>query len=168
VARRAGFDAQALGGDAEALVAALAGPGPALLHLRGEDSRGAIAERLSAAGRDTAEAVVYRQQARPLAPRARRVLAGGGPVLVALFSPRSARLFRQAVPDLPAGVSMAALSPAVAAELGRHDGVRVAPRPDGPAMAGLIAAWAKEMRLTPRDGRQADEAARPAQWNQTS
>lgn len=167
VARRAGFDARACGTDAEALVAALARPGPPLIHLRGEDSRGDIATRLTRAGRDTAEAVVYRQEARPLSQRARRALAGDAPMLVAVFSPRSARLLLRQVADIPASVTLAAFSAAVAAELGHPARLRVAPQPDGPAMAALIAAWAREMRLTPRDASRGDEGARPAPWNQS-
>jgi uroporphyrinogen-III synthase len=144
VARRAGFAAQAHGGDGAALTAALAHPGPPLIHLRGKDSRGDIAARLTQAGRDAAEVVVYRQEARPLPPRADAAMAGPGPVLVALFSPRSARLFVEAVPIPSDAVTIAALSPAVAAELGPSVCVRIASRPDGTAMAGLIAAWAQE------------------------
>jgi uroporphyrinogen-III synthase len=168
VARRAGFAVALHGGDADALVAALAHPGPPLIHLRGRDTRGDIAARLTRAGRDTAEAVVYGQEARPLPARARAALADEtSPVLVAVFSPRSARLLRQAVPDLRDTVTLAAFSPAVATELGNFPRVLVADRPDGPAMAGLIVAWAQEMRLTRRNGPPADETACPAPWNQS-
>ncbi len=158
-ARRAGFAAQAVGGDADALVAALARPGPPLVHLRGEEARGDVARRLTAAGRATDEVVVYRQEARSLTPRARAVLGGPGPVIVPLFSPRSAALFRAAVPAPGAGVTLAAFSPAVAAELPPGPRVLLTPRPEGPAMIALIAGWAAEMRLTPLSDPQADGRA---------
>lgn len=164
-ARRAGFTAHLAGSDAATLVAALARPGPPLIHLRGLDARGDVAARLTQAGRPTLEAIVYRQDECPLSPRATAALTGAAPVLVPVFSPRSARLLRQAVGTPGGHVTLAALSPAVAAELGPSrqvpGQVQVATRPDGPAMVALIAAWAKELRLTHLAGPQADEDVRP-------
>ena len=135
-ARTAGFDARSAAGDAEALVASIltaAPPGP-LLHLRGRDSRGAIAPRLTAAGIATDELVVYAQEPQPLTDAARTVLQGDGPVIVPLFSPRTAQIFAATHPK--ARLFIAALSPAVLAALGdvRVEQATMATRPDAEAL----------------------------------
>jgi uroporphyrinogen-III synthase len=117
-ARLAGYDARSAAGDAATLVAAILTEAPTgpLLHARGEDSRGAVAERLTASGIPTAEALVYAQQPLPLTAEAFLLLAGIGPVMVPLFSPRSAALFAAAVAEIEAVAPLwiVALSPAVA------------------------------------------------------
>lgn len=139
-ARAAGFAAQSAGGDADALVATLlsARPTGPLLHLRGQDSRGDVAHRLTRAGLPTAEAVVYAQQEQPLTAPAAQLLRGPDPVLVPLFSPRSAKLFAGTRPLAP--VLVAAFSPAVAQALGdlvpAH--LSIATRPDAAAMIDAI------------------------------
>lgn len=140
-ARDAGFDAVALGGDAAGLVAGiLAGPdaGP-LLWLRGADRAADLGAMLAAGGRRLAEAVVYAQREQALSAGAETVLRDGGPVLVPLYSPRSARLFAAAVPDgadvrcvVMSEAVRAALPPALAA------GAVVAERPEGAAMMQAI------------------------------
>ncbi len=152
-ARQAGYHARSAAGDAAALVAAIltAAPGGPLLHARGADSRGAVAERLTSAGIPTGEALVYAQRPAPLTAGARHLLAGAGPVLLPLFSPRTAQLLVAALADIPAPAPLwiAALSPAVAdaaAPLGPARQV-IARRPDAPALLdaaeGLIAAPAQ-------------------------
>jgi uroporphyrinogen-III synthase len=118
-ARQAGYAARSAAGDAAALVAMIlaeAPPGP-LLHARGADSRGAVADHLTAAGIRTTEAVVYAQRPAPLTAEARSLLGGVDPVVVPLFSPRSAGLFTAAAAAIaaPAPLWVAAISPAVAA-----------------------------------------------------
>lgn len=90
-ARAAGAVVVTVAQDADELVRGVSGPGP-LVHLRGEHVRGEVAARLAAAGIETEEAVVYRQRACPLAPGARQAIEGEDPVVVPLYSPRSARL----------------------------------------------------------------------------
>lgn len=152
-ARLAGYQARSAAGDAAALVAAIlaeAHPGP-LLHARGEDSRGAVAERLTAAGTPTAEALVYVQRPVPLTDEARRLLSGLDPVVVPLFSPRTAALLGAAVADMrgTAPLWVVALSPAVAEAAAPLAPARqaVAPNPDAfallDAVEGLIAAPAQ-------------------------
>lgn len=135
-ARALGFEAQSAAGDADALVAAVlaSGAGSPLIHLRGRDSRGEVAARLTAAGLPTAEAIVYVQEAQPLTAAARAVLHGKDPVIVPLFSPRTAQLFAATQPTAPSYV--AALSPAVAAGLGElpRQKVIVADRPEAAAL----------------------------------
>jgi uroporphyrinogen-III synthase len=136
--------------DAEALVADLTARRPAgpLFHVRGTDSRGNVAARLTAAGLPTAELVVYRQAARPLNAAARALLAGTAPVIVPLFSPRSARLFAEAAAGARAPLHLAAIS-AAADEAARVDAAAraVAATPDA---AGLSSAIDRLLAALPR------------------
>jgi uroporphyrinogen-III synthase len=116
-AAAAGFDARSADGDADALVAAiLADPPPGrLLHLRGQEVRGDVAERLNSAGIETVSVVVYRQTAHPLSPEGHALLVTAGPVILPLFSPRSAVLFRAVMPmDSRASLLLVAMSDTVA------------------------------------------------------
>lgn len=99
--------------DAEELLARIEGPGP-LLHLRGEHASGQVAKRLSSAGTETHEAVVYRQELRPLTAEARALIEGEAPLVLPLFSPRSARLVAGDVVRIGPEVRAIAMSPAVA------------------------------------------------------
>lgn len=141
-AQAAGMQTRAADGDAESLVAAiLEDPPPGrLLHLRGEDTRGAVAERLTRAGIPTDAVTVYRQDPLPLSTQAVELLARPGVVIVPLFSPRSARLFRESLPRQPAAeLRLAAMSAAVAEELRGVPGrVVVARRPDAEAMLEAV------------------------------
>src|SRR6056297_4094857 len=98
-ARGEGLTPIACGGDAEALldrIAQDAATGP-FLHLRGAHVAADITGALQAAGHDATDAVVYDQQPQDMGEAARHVLAGEGPVILPLMSPRSARLvFSQA------------------------------------------------------------------------
>lgn len=144
-ARAAGFEPLSAGGDAGALVAMIRAGGERgpLLHLRGEQSRGGVSESLNSAGIVTFETVVYRQISKALSPEATNVLQGDVPVIVPLFSPRSAKVFVMALPDpIQAPLWIAALSPAVAAALGRLEPARmvVADAPDAPHMLRAVEA----------------------------
>ncbi len=117
VAREAGFRVQSAQGDAEALLALILREKPqALIHLRGREARGDLAQRLSAAGVFTQERVVYAQDAQPLSDDAVAVLSGKSPVLVPLFSPRSAEILGAAWQGLTthAPLVVVAISQAVA------------------------------------------------------
>ena len=117
VAREAGFRVQSAQGDAEALLALILREKPqALIHLRGREARGDLAQRLSAAGVFTQERVVYAQDAQPLSDEAVAVLSGKAPVLVPLFSPRSAEILGAAWQGLTthAPLVVVAISQAVA------------------------------------------------------
>lgn len=144
-ARAAGFQASAAGGgDAAALVADILADRPSgrLLHLRGEDARGEVAEQLNFAGIETVSVVVYRQAARQLTAEAVALLEAEGPVIVPVFSPRSATLLRSALPDaLRADLSLVAMSAAVAEALAKvpHVALHLAKRPDADAMLDAVA-----------------------------
>ena len=141
-ARAAGFTALAADGDADALVDALltARPRGRLLHLRGEDARGSVAERLNSAGLETVSLVAYRQAPQPLTPPAMELLRQPGVVVVPLYSPRSALLFGDAVPsDLRADLRLVCMSAAVAQDSGGIGGrATVADRPDAAAMLDAV------------------------------
>ena len=146
-ARAAGFgtvvSAAPDGGDAEGLLALLqrTRPEAPLLHLRGDHARGDLAPRLSAAGLRCDAAIVYDQQARPASDAAAAALAGETPVVVPLFSPRSATLCAQAAeqasaPLFPVAISVAA---ARAWQALRPEAPIVAQRPDSAAMLDALA-----------------------------
>lgn len=158
-AEAAGFAARSAaagGGDARALIALVLAERPAtpLLHLRGEHAAAPLAARLSAAGLACDEAVIYAQRALPLAPEARAALEGRVPVLLPLFSPRSARLAAQAL-AAPAIVARAPLHPvaisAAAAGAWAEAGgagvgaAEVAARPDAGAMIEALARVAERL-----------------------
>ena len=119
-ARAAGWMAEALGRTADELVAALIrlSPPTPLLHLRGAHARGDIAARLTRAGLPTDERVIYDQVAQPLTAEAMDALNGDNPVILPVFSPRSARLLSGMGKPL-APLHVVALSSAVAEAL--HD-----------------------------------------------
>ncbi len=117
-AQDAGWDAQMLGATAEELVANLLKlkPRSPLLHLRGEHSRGNVAERLTESGLTTREQPIYRQQLLPLSDEASQAAEGNQPIIAPLFSPRTARQFA----DVWAGSAplwLAAISEATAEPL---------------------------------------------------
>lgn len=141
VARAAGLRDISADGDAEALLRMIlsepeAGP---LLHLRGEHARGDIVPRLRAAGRAARAVVVYRQVELALTAEARDALGGSGPVVVPLYSPRSAVILARQRPFV-APLRVVAMSGAVAraaTELGPESVVQI-DNPDGRAMLSAI------------------------------
>ncbi|OWU76153.1 hypothetical protein ATO3_06405 [Marinibacterium profundimaris] len=114
-ARANGWPATCAGLTADELVETLSRhpPETPLLHLRGTHARGDIAGRLTRAGLPTTEAVIYDQVAQPLSSRARDALNGADPVILPVFSPRSARLLVANLKPL-APLHVVALSSAVA------------------------------------------------------
>ncbi len=113
-----------------------------LVHLHGAHVTGDAVAALAARGVAARGAVVYDQRARPLSDAARRLLAGDAPVIVPVFSPRSARLVAPALAMARAPVRIAAISPRAAAALDVHGAarVRVARSPDADAMIEAVAA----------------------------
>ncbi len=144
VAREAGFRVQSAQGDAEALLALILREKPqALIHLRGREARGDLAQRLSAAGVFTQERVVYAQDAQPLSDDAVAVLSGKAPVLVPLFSPRSAEILGAAWQGLAthAPLVVVAISQAVAEAAAFCPTKPVlAAHPDAPSMLDAVLA----------------------------
>ncbi|MDC0737778.1 uroporphyrinogen-III synthase [Cognatishimia sp. SS12] len=140
-ARAAGWQADMYGATADALVARLIAKPPkkALVHLRGRYSRGAICARLTAAGLSVRESVIYAQRALALSAEASAALSGRDPVIVPLFSPRSAALFAKSAPG-NAPLWIVSMSEAVQAELDGMPIARhvVAKTPDAASMLDAI------------------------------
>jgi uroporphyrinogen-III synthase len=143
-AHAAGFEAISADGDVHALAALIRtthSQGP-LLHIRGEDVAGNLAETLTNSGIETHSAILYAQRPCPLSPAAIALLQGDDPVLVPLFSPRSAQILAQALPpDAKAPLWIVAISPAAAtaAQALTPAELTVAPHPDGGNMLQAVA-----------------------------
>lgn len=143
-AREAGFEVMTAGGDATALavlIMAAPPPGP-LLHLRGREVAGKLAERLEIARLETHEAVVYAQNPKPLTAEALALLQGDAPVILPLFSPRSATLFhgatRQNLPRAPLHIiAMSAAVAKAANEIAARQ-MMIATEPTEAAMVDLV------------------------------
>ena len=124
-ARAAGFEAASAGGDVEALAALETARLPrdagALMHVRGRHAAGDLAGRLAAAGFEVRAAEIYDQRPRAPGAEALALLRAGSVEAVAVFSPRSARIFAAAARDggwTLAGTTAVALSAAADAGLG--------------------------------------------------
>ncbi|WP_288938800.1 uroporphyrinogen-III synthase [uncultured Roseovarius sp.] len=136
-ARDAGMSVVACGGDAPSLVARILADevqGPCL-HIHGEHAAGNISGDLTLAGIETHEAILYRQAAVDLNDMAKAALQRGTPVIVPLFSPRSARLFCQGL-KARAPLWAVAISENARAEIpaGLVRDVVIAGHPSAPAM----------------------------------
>lgn len=131
-ARAAGFDVTEGPGDAAGMMPLLAGLGAGWLHPHGTH----LARVLPVPGM-----VVYDQAPQALNNAARDLLAGTVPVLLPLFSPRSAALVAEQVRDAQAPLWLVPISPAADAAWdgagGRASRRVVAPRPDA---GGIVAA----------------------------
>lgn len=130
VAQAAGFAVRAGNGRAEGLLPLIAAAPVPLIHPHGRH----LARELPVPGM-----VVYDQQAVPLTGAAQRLLAGADPVVLPLFSPRSARLVAGATgaaraPLWPVAISAAAMAPWDAPA----DRSAIAAAPDAAAMAAAI------------------------------
>lgn len=154
-AREAGFAEVAVsGGDVEALAATVAATirpeEGALLHVAGSVVAGDLAGRLGAAGYDLRRVVAYSAEPATVLPREiAAALVDGGLDGAAFFSPRSAATFARLVEAAALGGTLRGLtgyclSRAVAGALAgtAWGGLRVAPIPDGEALAALICAEA--------------------------
>jgi uroporphyrinogen-III synthase len=117
-AQTAGWIAHQMGNSADELVEQLLQTNPAgpLTHLCGRHTRGDIAARLTTAGIQTTETAVYDQVIQPLSDHANTELRRENPVILPLFSPRTARQFARQYKGC-APLHIIALSSAVAAEV---------------------------------------------------
>ncbi|MDQ1901133.1 uroporphyrinogen-III synthase [Paracoccus sp. WLY502] len=130
MAREAGFDVREGNGFAEGLFPLIKAADVPLIHPHGRH----LAKRLPVPG-----VIVYDQQALPLSDRARALLAGDAPVVLPLFSPRSARLASDAARGARAALWPVAISDAtLAAWDGPSTGHEVADRPEAAAMVAAI------------------------------
>jgi uroporphyrinogen-III synthase len=143
----AGFLATSADGDAKALIRLIlesGTPGP-LLHIRGEHSIGDVAKNLSHQGCPCHEIAAYAQSVLPLSDNARVLLAGARPVVIPMFSARSASLL---LPYMPAAAPLhvVAISKAVAAAA-QGMGARTVTTAAAANAAGVIAATREAMGL---------------------
>ena len=136
-ARRAGWAAEERGASADDLVESLlrnpvASP---LLHFSGQHLTGNVAARLTSAGMPTSQVAVYDQPLRDLSEAAQTLLCGEAPVLVPLFSPRTAGHFVSQAQRLETSY-VVALSQTVADSLGARAAkdVSIASRPTSEGM----------------------------------
>lgn len=146
-ARRVGFTALSAAGAAQDLVdLILSSPvkGP-FLYLHGQDRAADIGRILGGRGLTVDSRAAYVQRPLPLGQEAEALLASEADILLPLFSPRSVRLFFQALRQKP----VARLWPVVISEnafaqlpVEWAEGAEIAPRPDG---AGMLAAIARQL-----------------------
>lgn len=142
-ASAAGWTAQISGRDAASLVEALQElkPKGTLVHFCGVHTRGDVTRHLGQAGLQITAETVYDQREARLTQAARDALDADVPVIVPLFSPRTAQIFAvqsRAVAPL----YLAALSGAVADETAelRHSAIEIATTPD---LDGMVCAVEK-------------------------
>ena len=131
-----GWRAVSADGDAGALVALILAERPKgpLWHLAGEDRRGDVAARLSAAGLEAGTVTLYRQV--PLAPTdaLRRAFAGTRPLVAPVFSPRSVAGLRADGRRAPLAVAAMSDAVAEAAQALAPDRILTAAHPDADHM----------------------------------
>lgn len=150
-ARNAGLNPLGVASDAKGLINDIVAQNPAgrLLHLRGRDARGDVAKNLNNAGIDTETAIVYVQDEQPLTAQAADVLRSASPVLIPLFSPRTARIFASEMVRIR-GISplyVIAMSAEIALEAARlSTQIKVAARPDASAMRDALAMLLADMQ----------------------
>lgn len=132
-AREAGFVVEEGPGDAEGMLPLLEGRAD-WLHLHGRHRARALPVQGIA---------VYDQVAQPLSAPARAALAGARPLILPLFSPRSAALLSDAAASAQAPIATVAISArADAAYRGPARLRLLAERPEGVAMARVITSLA--------------------------
>lgn len=142
-AAAAGFDTRSSDGDVSDLIAALlAAPERGrFLYLRGVDTAGDLENALISKGISVLSLQVYLQKSIPLEGEPLVLLGRPGPVIVPLFSPRSAQLFARSVPaDVSASLLVAAMSEAVAQAAATlpHLTLVTAARPEAKAMLDAV------------------------------
>ncbi len=133
-AKAAGLEPISAGKDAEALIELVLNSDTGrLCHIRGTHARGQVATNLTVSGKPCSEVIAYDQRACAPSDDALIALSGTEPVLLPLFSPRSAMLI-PAITSAP--VHVIAMSANVAAEVADLgvDTVRTAMRPDFDSM----------------------------------
>ncbi|MGR3502761.1 uroporphyrinogen-III synthase [Pseudaestuariivita sp.] len=140
-ARARGHEVLSQHPDAATLLAFCATNAPQgpVLHVRGEHARGDIAKTLSARNLSAGETVVYAQNLRPLTETALTALAGERPVIIPLFSPRTATQFvRECTGTAPIhGIALSA-AVAEAAKGTRWTRMTIAPTPTRDSMVTSV------------------------------
>ncbi|WP_026352256.1 uroporphyrinogen-III synthase [Yoonia vestfoldensis] len=145
LAADAGFDAIAGPGDAARLADKIINRRPTgpLVHLHGFHTRGGLSEKLTSAGIACIDVIAYDQIAQALTADAFEALRGDAPVILPLFSPRTATILEGQSP-FSAPVHLIVMSTAVqsaAAAIGVRS-LTVAATPDADA---VVAATLKRL-----------------------
>lgn len=142
LARSKGLNAFEAGRNVEELTAYLAGVVQTghLLHIRGVHTRGNLTGRLQDIGIPIDEAVIYDQVSRPLTQAAQALLSGRSPVVVPVFSPRSATLLRKSA-SITAPLTVIAMSSAIAKAWDGPGAVVTAPEATADAMASQVTSY---------------------------
>jgi len=139
-ARRRGISVIGVAPDADALVELIRRMQPKgkLLHIRGRHTAGDIANRLVSFGIETDSCVCYQQDSCPLSPAAKGALASPAPVILPLFSPRSAAILSAELQGLlvKGEITLVAISQATLSAWGGPKPAHsvVVKTPDGQAM----------------------------------
>ncbi len=128
-------------------------PATPCLHLRGDHVAFDIAGYLNFAGTETHDAIIYEQVPLPLPDDVIARVLQAHTIVVPVFSPRSAQLLLDALPN-GTNLQIAAISNAVAEVIpsAKAHRIEVAETPDGPAMLACVARlWSHANRLEGRD-----------------
>ncbi len=142
-ATRAGGQVAFTAPDSRALLRHLVRNPPAtpLLWLRGEHAAGDLATQLTAAGIQTDQAIVYRQNALPAERLLVDALQGERRTILPLYSPRSASLISAAIEQAGVGLHVISISRAVACAWHHKAGSNeTCAKPDGVEMKRRIIA----------------------------
>ncbi|WP_424941435.1 uroporphyrinogen-III synthase [Aliiroseovarius sp. S253] len=142
VAMAQGAKVQTTATTAEELLQVLATRSAEYLHLCGSHKAVDISARLTALGHACRDHQVYAQVTQPLSEQARAALEGEDPVLLPLFSPRSARLVVEAIAKPGPRLHVICMSKAVEAEWRTATGwpADIVVTPTGDAMVREIVA----------------------------
>jgi len=149
-AAAAGFPAVAGPGDARGLASLIRAAGPArLLYPRGAEVAEEMGALLAPDGIVVAPLVVYAQEPRGLSHEAFALLAAPAPVLVPLFSRRSAQRFVENLPVGHAPLWIATISTGVAeaATAAGPAALAIATRPDAEAVLDALVKLAQRAAL---------------------
>lgn len=142
VAKEMGFDVDVAGGNADRLVQHILDVGyhGPLIHLKGEQSIGDVARRLTAAGVTTRETVLYEQRLEGFKGETMAALSQDRPTIAPVFSPRTARQLGNESGET-GNMSFAAISNAVADALPPDAASRtwVSKEPTRDGMVALVA-----------------------------
>lgn len=111
-----------------------------LLHPCGTHQAANLREMLAQSGVELRSCAIYKQNAVALSQTAVALLAADSPVLVPVFSPRSARLLRPYLQQAQAPLRVAALSGAVAEalDLTAPEALAIAEQPNGASMLNAL------------------------------
>ena len=145
IAKLAGFVAYSAGGDVRQLSEMIrrANPNGQILHLRGRHQTGNLVAELQGAGIDADAHIAYEQHEQRLSDAALTLLRGANPVILPLFSVRSAKLVLTQVGPMTESVRVVAISDTVAAACsGRVHDVSIAQSPD---VDGMLAEISRRM-----------------------